>query len=121
MNISDLLTWLNTAPQLAGQQLSYSYLPSYSGWSLSVPKSETKTDILGNSRSVLQLKITRRCTVQSNADRLAILDALEDLADWAQQNPPPGARLCVSGLPEFTSRNNSGTEDLSVTLTLTEQ
>ncbi len=116
MTIEQLLSWLSQAPQLAGQHMDWNYLPSFSGWSLSVPKSETKTDILGVSRTILQLKITRRYTVQSNADRLAILTALEDLADWARRNPPPGTRLRVSGLPEFTSRNTSGTEDISVTM-----
>ncbi len=114
------ISWLQHAPQLAGEALNWNYLPSYSGWSLTIPKSETRTDILGNSRSTWQLRITRRYTVQSNADRLAVAEALEDLAAWAEENPPPGTRLKVTGLPEFTSRNNSGIEDLSITLTLSE-
>ena len=120
MNINDILTWLSAAPQLDGELLNWNYLPSYAGWSLTIPKFETRTDILGNTRTVWQLKITRRLTIQSNADRLAVVTALEDLAAWAAQNPPPGTRLRVSGLPEFTSRNTSGIEDISITLTLQE-
>ena len=120
MNINSILIWLSAAPQLGGETLNWNYLPSYSGWSLTIPKAETKTDILGNTRALMQVKITRRYTIQSNADRLAVIEALEDLADWAKANPPENARLMVNGIPEFTSRNNSGTEDISITLTIEE-
>ena len=120
MNISDILTWLSAAPQLSGEPLNFNYLPSYSGWSLTIPKAETRMDILGNRRELRQLKITRRYTIQSNADRLAVVEALENLAAWAVQNPPPDSRLRVSGIPEFTSRNNSGIEDISITIQLEE-
>ena len=120
MEIKTIIDWLSEAPQLGGETLNWNYLPSYSGWSLTIPKAETKTDILGNTRALIQLKITRRYTIQSNADRLAIVEALEDLADWAKANPPENARLMVNGIPDFTSRNNSGTEDISITLTLSE-
>ena len=137
MNINDILTWLSSAPQLGGETLNWNYLPSYSGWSLTIPKAETKTDILGNTRTLIQVKITRRYTIQSNADRLAVVEALEDLADWARANP----LVLEAGLPDerpqapckratvrrtalsesqFTSRNNSGTEDISITLTIEE-
>lgn len=115
-----MIAWLQQAPQIAGETLSWNYLPSYSGWSLTIPKAETRADILGNTRSVLQVKITRRYTIQSNDDRLAVVGLLEDLADWAKANPPENARLRVSGFPEFTSRNNSGIEDISITLTIEE-
>ena len=118
MNISDILTWLSAAPQLSGEPLNFNYLPSYSGWSLTIPKAETRMDILGNRRELLQLKITRRYTIQSNEDRLRVVETLEDLAAWAKANPPAGSHLKVSGLPDFTSRNNSGIEDISITLTL---
>ena len=121
MSIQELISWLEKCPVLQGQKMNFSFLPSYQGWSLTIPKSETRADILGNSRTTYQLKITRRYTVQSNDDRIAVLNALEDLADWAKQNLPPGTRLRVSGFPEFTSRNTSGTEDLSIMLTLAEQ
>ena len=120
MVISAILSWLNSAPQLSGEKLNWNYLPSYSGWSLTIPKAETCTDILGNTRERWQLKITRRYTIQSNEDRLRVAETLEDLAAWARANPPEHARLNVSGLPEFTSRNNSGVEDISITLTLAE-
>ena len=120
MTISDILTWLNAAPPLDGEALNWNYLPSFSGWSLTIPKSETRTDILGNTRTLWQLKITRRLSIQNNADRVAVVEALEDLAAWARENPPEHTRLRVAGLPEFTSRNNSGVEDISITLTLSE-
>ena len=115
MVIKTILEWLSQAPQLIGEQLNWNYLPSYSGWSLTIPKAETRTDILGNRRECWQLKITRRYTIQSNEDRLRIAETLEDLAAWAKANPPENTHLKVSGLPEFTSRNNSGIEDISIT------
>ena len=118
MEIDLILSWLEQCPSLGGEKLNWNYLPSYSGWSLSIPKAETRTDILGNRRELWQLKITRRYTIQSNEDRLKIVEALEDLAAWAKANPPENARLKVAGLPEFTSRNNSGIEDISITLTV---
>ena len=120
MEISAILSWLNTAPQLSGEKLNWNYLPSYSGWSLTLPKAEIRTDILGNIRERWELKITRRYTIQSNEERLKIVETLEDLAAWAKANPPENARLKVSGLPEFTSRNNSGIEDISITIQLEE-
>ena len=120
MEISGILLWLQGAPQLNGEVLNWNYLPSFAGWSLTIPKSETRTDILGNSRTTLQLKITRRYSVQSNTDRLAVMETLEDLAAWAKENPPEGSRLKVIGLPEFTSRNASGIEDISITMLMTE-
>ena len=116
MEISAILSWLNTAPQLSGEKLNWNYLPSYSGWSLTIPKAEARTDILGNIRVHWQLKITRRYTIQSNEDRLRIAETLEDLAAWAKANPPENTHLKVSGLSEFTSRNNSGIEDISITM-----
>ena len=118
--INNIFSWLAEAPQLGGEPLCWNYLPSYAGWSLTVPKSEIRQDILGNVCKTLQLKITRRTSVQSNADRLAVFSALEDLAAWACENPPPNTRLKVIGLPEFTSRAGSGVEDISITLILSE-
>lgn len=116
--INNILSWLAEAPQLGGESISWNYLPSYAGWSLTIPKSGIRQDILGNVQTRLQLKITRRISIQSNADRLEAFSALEDLAAWACENPPPGTRLKVSGLPEFTSRAGSGVEDISITLTM---
>ena len=120
MAIAEILSWLSQAPQLNGEVLNWNFLPSFAGWSLTIPASETRTDILGNSRTTLQLKITRRYSVQANTDRLAVMETLEDLAAWAKANPPEHTHLKVTGLPEFTSRNNSGIEDISITLMLTE-
>ena len=120
MVIKTILEWLSQAPQLSGEKLNWNYLPSYSGWSLTIPKAEIRTDILGNIRERWQLKITRRYTIQSNEDRLRVAETLEDLAAWAKENPPENTHLKVTGLPEFTSRNNSGIEDISITLMLTE-
>ena len=137
MSIQELITWLEQCPVLHGEKLNWSFLPSYSGWSLTIPKAETHMDILGNRRELRQLRITRRYTIQSNADRLAVMEALEDLAAWAEEHPPE----LESGLPDerpqapckratvrrtalsesqFTSRNNSGIEDISITLTISE-
>ena len=137
MSIEELITWLEQCPVLHGEKLNWSFLPSYSGWSLTIPKAETHMDILGNRRELRQLRITRRYTIQSNADRLAVMEALEDLAAWAEEHPPE----LESGLPDerpqapckratvrrtalsesqFTSRNNSGIEDISITLTISE-
>ena len=120
MEIRNILSWLKQCPVLDGEHLNFNYLSSYSGWSLTIPKAETRMDILGNRRERWQLKITRRYTIQSNEDRLAVVEALEDLAAWAKENPPEHMRLKVSGLPEFTSRNNSGIEDISITIQLEE-
>ena len=116
MSIQELITWVEQCPVLHGEKLNWSFLPSYSGWSLTIPKAETRMDILGNRRELWQLKITRRYTIQCNEDRLAVVEALENLAAWAKANPPEHSRLRVSGLPEFTSRNNSGIEDISITM-----
>ena len=60
MEIKTIIDWLSAAPQLGGETLNWNYLPSYSGWSLTIPKAETKTDILGNAHALMQVKITRR-------------------------------------------------------------
>ena len=120
MGIKTILSWLEQCPFLGGEKINFNYLPSYSGWSLTIPKAETRTDILGNRREWWQLKITRRYTIQSNEERLKIVETLEDLAAWAKANPPENTHLKVTGFPEFTSRNNSGIEDISITLMLTE-
>ena len=116
--MEELLTWLSQCPSLQGETLNPDYLPSYSGWSLSVVRSSVRTDILGDSVRSYTLKVTRRHTVQNNADRLAILSSLEELAVWAKENPPPGSQVRLMGYPEFTARNPGGVEDLSITFTL---
>ena len=49
---------------------------------------------------------------------LEIFVMLEDLAAWAEENPPQEGRARITGLPEFSSRGSSGTEDFTVTFTL---
>ena len=120
MSVQELITWLGSCPVLQGETVNWNYLPSYRGWSLTILKAEIRTDILGNIRERWELKITRRYTIQANEDRLRIAETLEDLAAWAKENPPEHIHLKVTGLPEFTSRNNSGIEDISITLMLTE-
>ena len=116
--MEELLIWLSQCPSLQGETLNPDYLPSYSGWSLTVMKSSVRTDILGGAVRSYTLKITRRHTVQNNADRLAVIGALENLAAWARDNPPPGTQVKLMGMPEFTARNTNGVEDISVTFTL---
>ena len=118
MEISEILSWLSTAPQLNGELLNLNYLPSYSGWSVAVVKAGVRTDILGHTRRNWELKITRRYSVQNNRDRVAVAGSLEALAAWAKRNPPPGTRVRVTGLPEFSSRSASGAEDGSVSFVL---
>ena len=120
MTISEILSWLSAAPQLTGETLNLNYLPSYSRWSLSVVKAGIRTDILGHVRRSRELKLTRRYTIQNNLERVAVAETLEQLAAWAKENPPPGIRLRVAGLPEFSSRSSSGVEDFSITITLNE-
>ena len=120
MSLQELIAWLSGSPVLQGEKINFNYLPSYSGWSLTIPKAETRTDILGNRRERWQLKITRRYTIQSNEDRLAVVEALEVLVAWAKAPPPENVRLEAADLPEFTSRSSSGIEDISITLFLSE-
>ena len=118
MSIREILTWLSACPVFAGEPLNLNYLPAHKGWSLTVDKQTVRTDILGNRSIFRRLKITRRVTVPDNAARLTVLSQLEDLASWAEANPPETGNARITGLPEFSSRGSSGTEDLSVTITL---
>ena len=118
MRINEILTWLSACPVFAGEPLNLNYLPAHKGWSLTVDKQTVRTDILGNRSTLRRLKITRRVTVPDNAARLTVLSQLEDLAAWAEENPPETGNARITGLPEFSSRGSSGTEDLSVTITL---
>ena len=118
MRINEILTWLSACPVFAGEPLNLNYLPAHKGWSLTVDKQTVRTDILGNRSTLRRLKITRRVTVPDNAARLTVLSQLEDLASWAEANPPETGNARITGLPEFSSRGSSGTEDLSVTITL---
>ena len=118
MSIREILTWLSACPVLGGEVLNLNYLPAHKGWSLTVDKQTVRTDILGNRSTLRRLKITRRATVPDNEARLAVLAQLEALAAWAEENPPETGNARITGLPEFQTRSSSGTEDLSVTITL---
>ena len=118
MTIREIIEWLQPCPVLAGEPLIPNYLPSHKGWSLTVDKQTVRTDILGNRSTVQRLKVTRRIAVPDAAARLAVFDQMEDLAAWAKENPPPVGAVRITGLPEFSSRASSGTEDFTVTLSL---
>ena len=118
MTLREIITWLQPCPVLAGEQLIPNFLPAHKGWSLTVDKQSVRTDILGNRSAVQRLKITRRVAIPDGEARLAVLGQLEDLAAWAKENPPPVGAVRITGLPEFSSRASSGTEDFTVTLSL---
>ena len=120
MLLSDLLSWLNTCPHLDGKAVFPDYLPAYEGWSCAVAKQETRTDILGTRRQVLTLTLTRRITVQNEAERLALLEKTGAVVRWCAANPMPGTRVRPAGLPVLTARSPSGTEDAAVTFCVTE-
>ena len=116
MTIESIFEWLQAAPVLEEKNLNLEYLPSYEGWSLSVPKTQVKTDILGNVRQIRTLKLSRRCSPADNEDRLAALGELEALIDWALAHPPEDARVTVAAAPAFRSRTQAGTEDFETEL-----
>ena len=118
MNIREIIQWLQPCPILNGEPLNLNYLPAHKGWSLTVDKQTVRTDILGNRSTLRRLKITRRVTVLDNEARLTVLSQLEDLASWAEANPTETGNARITGLPVVSSRGSSGTEDLSVTITL---
>ena len=118
MTIREIIEWLQPCPVLAGEPLIPNFLPSHKGWSLTVDKQSVRTDILGSRSTVQRLKVTRRTAVPDSAARIAVFEQLEDLAAWAKENPPPAGAVRITGLPEFSSRASSSTEDFSVTFTL---
>ena len=120
MPLQELIAWLSGSPVLQGEKINFNYLPSYSGWSLTIPTADQRTNTPGSGRERWQLKITRRDTIESDADRLAVVEALEVLVAWAKAHPPENVRLEAADLPEFTSRSSSGIEDISITLFLSE-
>ncbi len=118
MTLREIIAWLEPCPVLQGEALIPNYLPSRKGWSVVIDRQSVRTDILGNRSTRLRLKITRRVTVPDGEARLAVLEQLEDLAAWAEANPPPDGSTRIYGLPEFQSRTSSGTEDFTVLITL---
>ena len=118
MTLREIITWLSACPVFAGEALVPNFLPSHKGWSISTDRQSVRTDILGNRSTQRRLKITRRVTVPDADTRLAVLEQLEDLAEWVREHPPADGSIRLTGLPEFQSRASSGTEDFTVYLTL---
>ena len=121
LSLETLYTWLQACPVFAGSPLSPDYLPSYDGYSLSLGKTIARKDILGNSRAVLELRISRRLTIPDTEARLAVHHDLSTVAAWAEANPPGNARVLSRGVPRFSARGASGVEDHTVTITIEER
>ena len=120
MTTREIYEWLCSAPMLAGEKVNLDYLPTYDGWSMTMPRRRTDTDILGNSWEAVEINITRRKSISGNEDRLAIADELDNLRFWAKQNPPDGCRVILAGMSKPKSKSASGTEDFILTLKLEE-
>ena len=115
-----LWEWLNGEGLPEGETVNWDYLPAYRGWSASLVKQTTKTDILGGTRRTAELRVTRRITASSNAGRLNTLREMERLRAWALTHPPEGFRVRSGEEPALKSRSNSGTEDFVMTLEIRE-
>ena len=120
MTTRELYEWLCASPLLENEKVNLDYLPSYEGWSLSTPRTKTSTDILGDTWETTEITITYRKSVAGNADRLAIIDMMDNLRFWAKQNPPDGCRVILAGMSKPKSKSASGTEDFILTLRLEE-
>ena len=120
MTTKQIYEWLCSAPMLAGEKVNLDYLPTYEGWSMTMPRRRTDTDILGNAWESVEISITRRKSIAGNADRLAIADELDNLRFWAKQNPPDGCRVILAGMSKPKSKSASVTEDFILTLKLEE-
>jgi hypothetical protein len=55
-----------------------------------------------------EISITRRKSVAGNADRLTLVDELDNLRFWAKQNPPVGCRVILPGIAKPKSKSASG-------------
>ena len=121
LTLETCLLWLRACPVIAPGMLNADYLPSYDGYSLTLGKTLVSKDILGNSRSTLELRISRRLTIPDSDARLAVHRDLSGISVWAEANPPENARVLSRGVPRFSARGASGVEDHSVTITLEEQ
>ena len=120
MTTRNIYDWLCASPLLENEKLNLDYLPTSDGWSMTMPRRRTDTDILGNSWEVVEINITRRKSISGNEDRLAIADELDNLRFWAKQNPPDGCRVILAGIAKPKSKSASGTEDFVLTLRLEE-
>ena len=121
LTLETLYSWLRACPVIAPGMLNADYLPSFDGYSLSLGKTLVRKDILGNSRSTLELRVSRRLTIPDTDARLAVHRDLSAVADWAEANPPENTRVLSRGVPRFSARGASGVEDHTVTITLEEQ
>ena len=108
MTTKQIYEWLCSAPMLAGEKLNLDYLPTYDGWSMTMPRRRTDTDILGNAWESVEINITRRKSISGNEDRLAIADDLDKLRFWAKQNPPDGCKVILAGIAKPKSKSCSG-------------
>ena len=121
MTTREIYAWLSASPLLEGEKVNLDYLPSNAGWSVSTPKTKTHTDILGDTWESVEITITHRTSVSGNADRLNIIDQLDNLRFWAKQNPPDNCRVILAGIAKPKSRSSSGTEDFVLSLKLEER
>ena len=120
MTTRTIYEWLLTAPMLEGEKVNLDYLPASAGWSVTTLKTKIITDVLGNTWESVEIAITYRRSVSGNADRLAIIDMMDNLRFWAKQNPPDGCRVILAGMSKPKSKSGSGTEDFILTLKLEE-
>ena len=82
MTNREIYEWLCASPLLKNEKLNLDYLPTYEGWSMTMPRRRTDTDILGNAWESVEINITRRKSISGNEDRLAIADELDNLRFW---------------------------------------
>ena len=66
MTNREIYEWLCSAPMLEGEKLNLDYLPTYDGWSMTMPRRRTDTDILGNAWESVEINITRRKSISGN-------------------------------------------------------
>ena len=112
MTIRTLYEWLKSCPLLEDEKANLDYLPSYAGWSMSVLKTTLHTDILGFVRTTTDISITHRISVSGNEDGLSLLEQMEARRLWAEENPPEGFRIEVTGTARFKTRSAAGIASL---------
>ena len=120
MTNREIYEWICSAPMLAGEKVNLDYLPASAGWSVSTPRVKSITDVLGNVWEIMEITVTRRRSISGNADRLNMLDEMETLRRWAQENPPDNGRVILAGIAKPKNRSSSGTEDFVLSLKLEE-
>ena len=120
MSNREIYEWICSAPMLAGEKVNLDYLPASAGWSVSTPRVKSITDVLGNVWEIMEITVTRRRSISGNADRLNMLDEMETLRRWAQENPPDNGRVILAGIAKPKNRSSSGTEDFVLSLKLEE-